>query len=112
MSERESQKAGNMSKTPFSNKCDILGALWLNYREEAETNEAWKAFFDYNDMSLPMAHFIADGIVNPSGDGEAIRLIDETWELFCQYIDIDPEKLYEDISAAFESSSRPPLETK
>lgn len=100
-----------MSSTPFSKKCDILGSLWLNYREEAETNEAWKAFFDYNDVALPLSYFIADGIVNPSDDGEAMRLVDETWELFCQYIDIDQEAMYEDISAAFAASSQPPLET-
>ena len=100
-----------MSSTPFSNKCDILGALWLNYREEAETNEAWKAFFDYNDVALPLSYFIADGIVNPSDDGEAMRLVDETWELFCQYIDIDQEAMYEDISAAFAASSATLLST-
>ena len=112
MSERESQKAGNMSKTPFSNKCEIIGALWLNYREEAESNEAWKAFFNYNDMSLPMAYLLADGVVIPGEDGDAFTLIDETWEMFCEYIEIDPEELYEDISVAFAASSRPPLETK
>jgi hypothetical protein len=99
-----------MSKTPFSNKCEILGALWLNYREEAETNEAWKEFFEYNDISLPMAYFIADGIVSPTDDGSAYILIDETWEMFCQYIEIDPEKMYADIAEAFSDSNRPPLE--
>ena len=110
MNERESQKAGIMSKTPFSKKCEILGAMWLNYREEAEGNEAWEAFFDYNDMALPMAYFIADGLVNPSGSDETITIIDETWDLFCQYIDINPEAMYEDISAAFAASPQPPLE--
>lgn len=99
-----------MSKTPFSNKCEILGALWLNYREEAATNEAWKSFFNYNDISLPLAYFIADGLVFPLEDGFATVYIEETWEEFCKYIEIDPEEMYEDLSEAFSASKNPPLE--
>jgi chromosome partitioning protein len=54
----------------------------------------------------------ADGVVIPKEDGDAFTLIDETWEMFCEYIEIDPEELYEDISVAFAASSRPPLVIK
>jgi hypothetical protein len=110
MNANESQKAGTMSKTPFSNKCLILGTLWLNYREEAKANEDWSSFFSYNDIALPMSYMIAEGFLQPK-DKEAVEeIIDETWEIFCEYINIDPDEHYEDIADAFDSSANPILD--
>jgi len=100
----------NTSKTPFSNKCLILGTLWLNYREEAAQNEAWSDFFSYNDIGLPLAYMIAEGFVTPNDDSTGEEIIEETWTLFCEYIDIDPEGEYKDIAEAFGASPNPPLE--
>lgn len=99
-----------MSKTPFSNKCDILGALWLYYRDEAQTDEAWRDFFDYNDIGLPLSYMIAEGLAKSSGE-DTETMIDETWTMFCGYIDIDPDAEYMNIVEAFESSSQPPIQT-
>jgi hypothetical protein len=110
MNANESQKAGTMSKTPFSNKCLILGSLWLNYREEAKANEAWSEFFAYNDISLPMSYMLSEGFVQPKNKEAVEEIIDETWEIFCEYINIDPDEKYEDIGDAFDSSANPVLE--
>jgi len=40
-----------MSRTSFSDKCNILGEFWLHYREDAEQNESWGDFFSYSDIS-------------------------------------------------------------
>jgi hypothetical protein len=99
-----------MSNTPFSNKCLILGSLWLNYREDARENEAWSDFFSYNDIGLPMSYMLSEGFVQPK-DKEAVEeMIDETWEIFCDYINIDPNEKYENIGDAFDSSPNPVLE--
>lgn len=99
-----------MSKTPFSDKCYILATLWLHYREDAKKNEAWNSFFTYNDVALPMSYVLSEEIVMPSEDGEAERLIDETWGIFCDYIEIDPNGKYETLQDTFDASKRPPLE--
>lgn len=99
-----------MSKTPFSNKCAVLGGLWLNYREEAETNEAWKDFFDYNDVGLPLAYMNAEGLANSKNIKEAVSLIEDTWKMFCEYIEISPDGDYENIADAWNASSLPELE--
>ena len=99
-----------MSKTPFSNQCSVLGGLWLNYREEAETNEAWKDFFDYNDIGLPLAYLNAEGLADSSKIKEAVQMVEETWKMFCEYIEISPDGEYETIADAWEASSRPELE--
>ena len=99
-----------MSKTPFSNQCVVLGGLWLFYRDAAKSNEAWDNFFQYNDVGLPLAYMIAEGIADASGDGQAEILVGETWEMFCEAIDIDPNGEYETIEDAWNASSQPPME--
>jgi len=97
-----------MSKTPFSSKCDIIGALWLYYRDEAMDNEAWRDFFDYNDIGLPLAYLIAEGLAESTGE-QTETLVGETWQMFCDYINIDPDGEYMNIVEAFEASDQPPL---
>lgn len=105
-----------MSKTPFSNKCDILGMLWVNYREDAKKNEAWNDFFSYNDIGLPLAYVLAENIAVPSPiqEGKDISdaedIIEETWNIFCEYIDIDPEEFYGDLMDTWNASPQPPLD--
>jgi hypothetical protein len=113
MSGNELQRVGvtDMSKTPFSSKCVILGSLWLYYREEAAQNESWSSFFAYNDIALPMAYCLAEGLVSLNEDDAGEEIIDETWIIFCEYIDIDPDGSYETIADAFDASPNPELAT-
>ena len=93
----------------FSNKCEILGNLWLFYREDIQGNEAWEAFFEYNDIALPLAYMLMSELTSAVND-DGREYIEQTWLMFCDYIEIDPDGEYETISDAFEASERPPLE--
>lgn len=99
-----------MSKTPFSNKCDVLGELWLFYGEEVEElkHEEWKEFWNYADIGLPLAYMIWKELVtiNPI----AVKYIDEAWDYFCKMIKIDPEEIYEGIEDAWNASPNPRIE--
>ena len=97
-------------KTPFSEKCFILGSLWLYYREEAEDDKAWSDFFYYNDIGLPLAYVIAEGIATANENGETEQFIDETWNMLCKYIDVDPYEQYDTVDALFAASPHPRLE--
>lgn len=99
----------DISNTHFFDKCEILGELWLDYRDQAKTNEDWEKFFAYNDIGLPLAYMIWQDLVIVSGTGEAEAIVDDTWEMFCAYIDIDPEGKYETLVNAFDASPQPPL---
>ena len=101
-----------MNKTAFSEKCSILGDLWLFYREESKDNEAWGEFFAVNDISLPLSYMISNNLAIVSGDGSAEEFIDETWDIFCDYIEIDPDGWYQNLEEAFNASPRPPLENE
>mgnify|MGYP006278156587 CR=1 FL=1 len=94
----------------FSQKCDVLGQLWLYYREDAKTNQTWDMFFQYNDMALPGSYFISAGYVEAVEESGMEGFINETWEEFCGLIDIDPNGNYEDINDAWNASPNPPLE--
>lgn len=94
-----------MSKTPFLSKCVILAELWSNYREEAEKHPTWNDFFTWADIGLPLAYQVANGYAKTTTSGHDI--IDETWDVFCEIIDIDAEKKYDNLAAAFDASPNP-----
>lgn len=93
----------------FSTKCDVLGDLWAYYREDIQSSEAWLDFFKYNDVALPLAYAIDNGYATINEASEAPSFIDETWEMFCEYINIPEDGEYANLTAAFEASDQPPL---
>ena len=70
----------------FSTKCNVLGSLWAFYRDDIEGSEAWQDFFNYNDVALPLAYMIDNGYATIIEHSEAPSFINETWEMFCEYI--------------------------
>ena len=73
-------------ETEFYKKCEILADLWLKYRNE----ETLKDFFDYNDISLPLAFLINEKIVTDM-NAAIESFINETFILFLVAIDIQDE---------------------
>jgi hypothetical protein len=61
--------------TPYSNKCEILAELWLNYRND----EDFQDFTEYNDLGLPLAYAIANDIVKSTEMAQ--RFVEETFDL-------------------------------
>ena len=52
--------------TDFRGKAEILAELWLDYRDDEE----FKDFIEYNDLGLPLAYAIANGIVESNSIAE------------------------------------------
>ena len=69
--------------TPFSNRCDILAELWLEYKNDTEFED----FFDYNDIGLPLAYAISTGIVAKSDLAE--NFINETFDMFIDILSLE-----------------------
>jgi hypothetical protein len=44
----------------FADKTGILGQLWIDFRDD----DNFSAFMDYNDIGVPMAYYVAEGLVN------------------------------------------------
>jgi hypothetical protein len=55
----------------------------MNYRDDEEFMD----FIEYNDLGLPLAHFISDGIVSTSPLAQ--QYIEETFNLFIAALDLE-----------------------
>ena len=71
--------------THFSNKCDILADLWMNYRDD----ETFEDFIEYNDLGLPLAYMVQNSIVKIESTGES--LIEETFDLLLGAVGVDDQ---------------------
>lgn len=71
-----------MESTPFSNKCEILSDLWIQYKSDPDFSD----FIVYNDLGLPLAYAVASGIVETNPKLE--MFIGETWDLLLSALDI------------------------
>jgi hypothetical protein len=69
--------------TTFENKTTILADLWLNYRYDKEFTD----FVEYNDLGLPLAYAINEGIVDTTD--LATNFINETFDLLLAGLNID-----------------------
>lgn len=83
----------------FSNKCEILSELWMNYRKD----ENFEDFIEYNDMGLPLAYFIHTKMVEPAE--EAKGFVEETYNLFIAALNIDPDNEYTTLNDLFRAAS-------
>jgi hypothetical protein len=89
-----------ITTTPFSNKCSILGELWLSYRSE----EDFEDFIDYNDLGLPIAYAIANDIVKSTDLAKAF--VDETFDLLLVALGLEDEA-WEHLDEMLSAQNRP-----
>lgn len=78
--------------TNFSDKCNILAELWMNYRKDEEFED----FIEYNDIGLPLAYFIHANIVIPQE--EARGFIEETYNLFIAALGLVDKEEYKTLN--------------
>ncbi len=69
--------------TPYSTKCSILADLWMTYRLDTEFSD----FVEYNDLGLPLAYAISEGIVQSTETAK--RFIEEAFDLLLAGLDIE-----------------------
>jgi hypothetical protein len=74
-----------ITTTPFSSKCEILGELWLKYRSEEEFED----YIEYNDLGLPIAYAIANDIVKSTDMAKSF--VEETFDLLLASLEIEDE---------------------
>jgi hypothetical protein len=72
----------------FIDKADILGELWINYKNDKD----FINFIEYNDLGLPLAFFLSEGMVIEISD-EAVIYITETFNLFISALGIKEEDI-------------------
>ena len=75
--------------TSFENKCEILGEVWLTYRNDEEFQD----FIAYNDLGLPIAYAIANDVVKSTPKAETF--IQESFDLLLSGLGIEEDAGYE-----------------
>lgn len=80
-----------MAETPFISKADILAQLWQDYRND----EDFLDFIEYNDLGLPLAYAVSNGIaeVNPMIE----QFISESFTLLLAGLEIKEDTGFEDL---------------
>jgi hypothetical protein len=77
--------------TPFSKRCEILGELWITYRNDKD----FRDFIEYNDIGLPVAYAISNAIVESTTVSEAF--INETWNLLLESLEVDEDTGFDNV---------------
>jgi len=72
---------------PSADKAGILSQFWMEFRDD----EVLKDFVEFNDMGLPLAFFVATGIVQDTPMSETY--ISETFDLFLVALEIEEEEI-------------------
>jgi len=87
-----------MSKTPFSNICDMLGDLYASH------NDSWNEFIDVNDIGMPLAYAMSRSYVYDLTE-EGYSAVNETWKGLLEYVGADVDGEYPTWDSIVEASS-------
>jgi hypothetical protein len=71
--------------TTFSGKTDILAELWMDYR----TDEEFSEFIEHNDLGLPLAYAIAEGIVEVSDRAKVF--VEQSFDALLKNLEIEDD---------------------
>ena len=85
--------------TDFSNQIEILGAFYIDYREDSEL----KDFLEFNDIGLPLAWLCREGLCEINEDGK--KYVAESWEMFLIALGIKDEG-FENLGEVFAKADR------
>lgn len=85
-------------KTSVFNRAEILASLWINQRD----NEDLAEFMEYNDLGLPLAYALAEGIITTNSKVE--ENINDTFTMLLKVLEIEDTRFisYRDLFRAAE----------
>ena len=83
----------------FQIECQILSDLYMNYRD----SDVFSDFIEYNDIGVPLAHFMADGLIKEL-EPIAKTYIAETYQLLFDALSIPVTHEYESLDELLEAA--------
>lgn len=88
-----------MSKTPFSNKCNILRNLMEGPMDTLiEKREDWQEYFDDHAIGLNLAWLVDRNYAVVNDDvPNGLAVIDDAWLYFCVMLHIDYADKYDSL---------------
>lgn len=94
------------TSTEYTDKVAILADLWMNYKADPEFAD----FIEYNDLGLPLAYAIDNGIVKSTPMSE--QFVSETFDLLLAGLDVEDTgfEVLDDILDQAVNGPQPPAE--
>jgi hypothetical protein len=84
------------TSTTFEAKCDILGELWIYYRDSQEFAE----FIAFNDIGLPLAYAVANQLATLEPTG--VRLVEDSFVMLMTGLDYQEDLGWSDLNEMLE----------
>ena len=84
--------------TAFSNRCDILAELWVDYKNDTKFED----FIDYNDIGLPIAYALSTDIIKSTPMAESF--VNETFDLLLEVLGIESDTGFDSLADIFVQS--------
>lgn len=78
----------------FMTKAEIVSEIWMDYRDSLDLAK----YIEYNDIGLPLAYFIANGLVIPTEQAE--QYVEEAYHLLVYTLKIE-DKDYANLDEMF-----------
>jgi len=72
-----------MDKTPFVTKCEILSAVWMEYRDDADLED----FMEFHDLGLPLAYSIDANLAELNEKTE--KIVNETFYYLLEALELE-----------------------
>jgi hypothetical protein len=88
-----------MAETTYAAKLEILGQLWLEYRDD----EQFSDFVEYCDLGLPLAYSISNSIVETSPMAE--QFVNEAFSLLLAGLGIEDDTGFENLEELLDDST-------
>lgn len=82
-------------------KMALLADLYILYGDKP----AWRSFFLYNNVGLPLAYLMHSGVVDLI-DERKIEYVLETYELLCKFLNVSPDEDYDSLNEMILDSPR------
>ena len=82
MSDSNNNQNENLSQTPLSKRAEILGDLWIRYKNDPDFSD----FVTYNDLGLPLAYCLAFDVIESTPKVE--MFINETFDVLLAGFDM------------------------
>jgi len=84
------------TSTTFEAKCEILGELWIYYRDSQEFEE----FISYNDIGLPLAYAYANQLATLEPVG--VKMVEDSFIMLMTGLDYQEDLGWSDLNAMLE----------
>ena len=93
---KESPSNSPVSSTSHQTSLEDKAQIIVEFTQDSFLDEEYSAFFDDNDLGVPLAIAVTQDMVDLTDSG--LMIFEETWRDLCDLFDASPEESYEQLA--------------